>query len=253
MFQRFLALSAALVLVSVVSAQEPAFPPALGYEDTFQISYTANLGLADSFINLKNGGYHKQTPGGHGYLCANVYVFDPAEELISCCSCPLSANSLRSLSARNDLISNTLTPGVPTSIDVKIVWTTPPGGTEKQDCDASLTPEIIVDPLLGLVCNDLGGAVGQPPFTNCSGAIVRAVHPGAYASGGRAWMTHTHIGPNPGSPPPLSMTEDIFTNTPLSLNEESVLQAFCGFIQANGSGFGICKSCRSGGQGAATQ
>ena len=236
MFQRFLALSAALVLVSVASAQEPAVFPALGYEDTFQINYTANLNLADSVINLKNAGYHKQTLGGHGFLCANVYVFDPAEELISCCSCPLSANSLKSLSVRDDLISNTLTPGVPTSVDVKIVWTTPPGGTEKQDCDASMSP--VIDPLIG------GGtlALAVPE--------VGAVKANAYASGGRAWMTHIHVGPNPGL---LSMTETRFANVPLSRNEEALLQTFCGFIQANGSGFGICKACRFGGLGAETK
>ena len=36
--------------------------------------------------------------------------------MISCCSCPVTPNALVSLSARNDLISNTLTPGVPTSV-----------------------------------------------------------------------------------------------------------------------------------------
>jgi hypothetical protein len=233
MFQRFLALSAfVFVIFRVVSAQEPAVAPALGYEDTFQINYTANLNLADSVINLKNAGYHKQTLFGHGYLCANVYAFDAAEELISCCSCPLTANSLRSLSVRNDILSNTLTPAIPTSIDVKIVWTTPLKDTEHPDCNASVSP------------------AGPPPSTGCLALAVPqagAVKPNCYASGGRAWMTHIHAGPNP-APANLSMTEDRFTNVPLSQNEEGILQLLCAFIQGNGSGFGICKSCRLGGQ-----
>jgi hypothetical protein len=36
----------------------------------------------------------------------------------------------------------------------------------------------------------------------------------------------------------------------LSATELAKLTGFCAFIQANGSGFGICKSCRFGALGA---
>ena len=47
--------------------------------------------------------------------------------MISCCACTGDANALVSLSARSDLISNTLTPAVPTSIVVKVIATAATG------------------------------------------------------------------------------------------------------------------------------
>ena len=97
-----------------------AAPPPTALDGTYQLRYLANLDKGDSFVNLTNAG----TLSGFdpaGRICVNAYTFDPAEELISCCACPVTPNGLNSLSARNDLISNTLTPGVPTSITVKLV------------------------------------------------------------------------------------------------------------------------------------
>lgn len=97
-------------------------------DDTYQLRYFANLAAGDSYINITNAG----TLSGSdptGRICVNVYTFDPAEELVSCCACPLTPNGLVSLSARNDLISNTLTPGVPTSITVKLLSSVPVAGT----------------------------------------------------------------------------------------------------------------------------
>src|SRR5260370_20452779 len=102
----------------------PVVPEADG---VYQLRYLANLNQGDSYINLTNAG----TLSGFdpaGRICVNVYTFDPAEELISCCACPVTPNGLNSLSARNDLISNTLTPGVPTSITVKLLSSLPLAG-----------------------------------------------------------------------------------------------------------------------------
>jgi hypothetical protein len=49
--------------------------------------------------------------------------------MISCCSCPVTPNGLRSLSAKRDLVNNTLTPAVPGSIVVKIYGSVPVGGS----------------------------------------------------------------------------------------------------------------------------
>jgi hypothetical protein len=99
----------------------PVVPEADG---VYQLRHLANLSLSDSYVNITNAG----TLSGFdpaGRICVNVYTFDPAEELVSCCACPVTPNGLNSLSARNDLISNTLTPGVPTSITVKLLSTVP--------------------------------------------------------------------------------------------------------------------------------
>src|ERR1700688_2126143 len=94
------------------------------YQDgNYQMGYAANLNIGDSVVNISNDGHqggffsHKFT----GSLCANVYVFDAAEEEIACCYCLVTPNGLNSLSAKSDLISNTLTPAVPSSIVIKIV------------------------------------------------------------------------------------------------------------------------------------
>jgi hypothetical protein len=44
--------------------------------------------------------------------------------------------------------------------------------------------------------------------------------------------------------------ETPFSPVELSPTELAKLTTFCQFIQSNGSGFGICKSCRTGGLGA---
>ena len=108
-----------------------------------------------------------------------------------------------SLSARNDLISNTLTPAVPSAIVVKLLATT------------------------GGACN--------------------AATPGALATGLAAWGTTLHALPVAGT---YGLTETAFTPSTLSAAELGRISALCGFIQSNGSGFGICRSCRLGALGA---
>jgi hypothetical protein len=49
------------------------------------------------------------------------------------------------------------------------------------------------------------------------------------------------------------MTETAFTPSTLSATELTRITSLCGFIQSNGSGFGICRSCRLGGLGAVAQ
>ena len=64
----------------------------------------------------------------------NTYVFDPQEEEIGCCSCLVTPNGLNSLSAKSDLISNNLTPAVPTSIIIKLV-ASPPAPQPRRSID----------------------------------------------------------------------------------------------------------------------
>jgi hypothetical protein len=183
-------------------------------DQTYQLRYLANLNVGDSYIDLTNAGtLNGFDPAGR--ICVNVYTFDPAEEMISCCACPVTPNGLNSLSARNDLISNTLTPGVPTSVTVKLL--------------ASL-------PLPGNTCN-----ASSPNAAN----LVRGM---------RAWATTLHLNtailPAPGK---YQTTETPFSFVELSATELAKLTSFCGFIQSNGSGFGICKSCRFGALGSASK
>ena len=65
------------------------------------------------------------------------------------------------------------------------------------------------------------------------------------ASGLRAWGTNLHA--LPGAVTTYGLTEGVFLPGGLSTPEFEHLTSFCGFINSNGSGFGICKSCRAGG------
>jgi len=181
--------------------------------DPLKVRYSSNLGVGDSVINITNTGEISTAafPTQNGNICANVYMFSPDEQLIACCACPVTPDALVSFSSRNDLISNTLTPGVPTSVVIKLLAST------AATCNAS--------------------TVG-------TGANV-------LATGMEAWGTTIHALPiTPGSPATTyGETETKFTNATLSQAELTRITYLCGFIQTNGSGFGICRSCRLGGLG----
>lgn len=187
----------------------------------FQVRYASNLNIGDSVIDITNTGSSSTTglPVQNGNLCVNVFTFSPDEQLVSCCSCLVTPDGLVSLSARNDLISNTLTPGTPTSIVIKLVATN--GGTLASSCNPST---------VGVGNNSL-------------------------ANGLAAFGTTLHALPvTPGTPATTyGTTETPFTQATLSTAELTRITTLCGFNQTNGSGFGVCKACRLGGLGAGRQ
>ena len=197
--------------------------PNVTYDTVFQVRYVANLNLGDSVINITNTGLNGAglaagtSAATTGAICVNVYAFSPDEQMISCCSCPVTPNGLVSLSARRDLVNNTLTPAVPTAIVVKLLGSAPIGGN------------------------------------SCASSAATAT---TLVNGFLAWGTTAHAGALPGSAPVL--TETAFLPATLStlaptaadISELGRLRNLCTFINANGSGFGICGSCRLGGLGA---
>jgi len=87
------------------------------------VGYSANLAAGDSFVDLTNtGGFNGDELLGQ--ICANVYVFSADQQMIACCTCPLTPNHVKSLSVLNDLVSNTLTPSIPNSISTMLVPST---------------------------------------------------------------------------------------------------------------------------------
>ena len=152
-------------------------------------------------MNITNAGTQGGT-GPAGNICVNVYVFDPAEEMVACCACNVTPNGLQSISARGSLINNTFTPAIPTSIIIKLLAST--------------------------------GA--------CNPSSVSAAN---LAPGMRAWGTTVHALPT--SPVTYGVTETEFSPAVLSASELETLTSLCGFIQDNGSGFGICSGCSTGG------
>jgi hypothetical protein len=200
-----------IFLAATVFAAAAFAQPNVTLDTPYQVRYASNLNIGDSVINITNSGARGAglaagtAASVTGALCVNVYAFSPDEQMISCCSCPVTPNGLVSLSARQDLTSNTLTPAVPTSIVVKLLASAPVGGT----CASS------------------------------------AASPGALSSGMVAYGTTVHAGVT--AP---AITETAFTPATLSAGELSRLTQLCTFINANGSGYGLCRSCRLGGLGA---
>ncbi len=199
------------LLLATLTLSTVAFAQTVGPDDAFQVRYASNLNIGDSVVNITNTGATVAN-GVAQNLCVNVYTFDPAEELVSCCSCNVTPNGLQSISVRGSLTSNPLTPAIPTSVVIKLVASAGGG------CNASA--------------------------------------PGTLVAGMRAWGTTLHTFPSVEGPcnlpPPLcgvAVTETAFSNGGLSAAELAHLTTFCGFIQANGSGFGICSGCSAGGLG----
>ncbi|MBY0506171.1 MAG: Ig-like domain-containing protein [Bryobacteraceae bacterium] len=190
-------------------------------DGAYQVRYMSGLNQADSVINLTNTGARGAglaagtTAATTGAICVNVYAFSPDEQMVSCCSCPVTPNGLASLSGRNDLTSNTLTPAVPTSIVVKLVATVPDGGS----------------------CANSAANIGLANL----------------APGLAAWGTTVKTAPNNGlaivETPFLPATPS-FGGAGLDIGELERLRQLCNFINSNGSGFGVCRSCRLGGLGA---
>ncbi|MDQ2948722.1 MAG: hypothetical protein M3Y27_22750 [Acidobacteriota bacterium] len=227
----------------VIGQSLPLAPPVAPEADgIYQIHYLANLSAGDSYLNFTNAGtLNGMAPAGN--ICINVYAFDPAEELISCCSCPITPNGLASLSAQKDLLPNTLTPGLPTSLTVKLVSSAVFGTGAAAGVNISAT-----------ACNAAAVGTGLlgPPST---GNVL--------ARGMRSWRVTLHLNTAQLGPiiaPPQSIplaggkvihgqTEDD-PKAELSSTELAKLTSFCAFIQANGSGFGLCGSCRFGALGA---
>ncbi|HEV3330182.1 MAG TPA: hypothetical protein VG096_04320 [Bryobacteraceae bacterium] len=97
----------------------------------------------------------------------------------------------------------------------------------------------------------LGITVGLVATANPTGGGCDASHidPATLAPGMRAWGTTVHSAPGGG----FAVTENHFLSAPLSAGELAKMTSFCGFIEANGSFFGICKTCSDGAAGATKQ
>jgi hypothetical protein len=200
--------------------------------DTFQVRYAANIPLAgstsipDSVINITNTGASggvtnlsgtSATIGGS--FCVNVYAFSPDEQMVGCCSCAVTPDGLVSLSVAQDIAGNTLTPLRPTSLVIKLLATAPVGGS-------------------------------------CAGSAA-AVGTGTLVAGLAAWGTTPHSTAALGAAP-WAIAETPFRADALSASELAHLSSLCSFVigtsgtNGQGSGFGLCASCRLGGLGAGT-
>jgi hypothetical protein len=93
-----------MVFASVVSAQTAP---------TYQFNYYSNRNNtvgADATVRIINPGtLGSPISIGHGTICADIYVFNATQAMEECCSCPITANGLLTLSVNGDLVGNPLT------------------------------------------------------------------------------------------------------------------------------------------------
>jgi hypothetical protein len=203
--------------------------------DVYQVGYAANLNIGDSVVNLSNAGaqsgfFVTGQPGGGGALgniCVNVYTFDPQEEEINCCSCLVTPNALNSLSAKADLISNTLTPAIPTSIVIKLI--------------ASVPALVTGSTTAFNVCNP--AKVAPTGTFQTLGVANTAGAAGNLTNGMIAWGATLEPSSSAGTFGPVNVP---FLKEPLTTSELTALTTVCNFIQSNGTGYGVCKTCGLG-------
>jgi hypothetical protein len=185
----------------------------------FLVRYAANLDKGESFVNIVNDGAQGASLSGPGIgkttgqLCINVYTFSPDEQMVSCCSCPVTSNGVASLSVKKDLATNTLTGFSPTSVTIKLVATAA-AANATIDCKYS------------------------------------AMQPLAPVCGMLAWGSTLHA-QNVGASTGWATVETPFLAATLSAQESARLTNMCTNIYGNGSNYGICASCVPGALGAA--
>jgi len=170
-----------------------------------QSVYINNPGVQGAPINPATG-----LVSTAGYLCANLYVFDASQEMVECCSCPLSPNALVSLSLRTNLLANPLGGVAPRSGVIKLISSLP----------ISVTPNGVSPTTATAVCD--AGEIGS------AGETVLADL--------RAWGTQFQIL----SQGRYAITQSKFMAAPLSAAEAAFLPVACQFVRYLGSGQGVC-------------
>jgi hypothetical protein len=223
------------LILGTLAASAVAFAqlgPSFSPTDAFQIGYAANLNIGESVLNMSNsgwqGGFINATPPTSGNICANVYIFDPQEEEISCCSCLITPNGLNSIPLTT-LTLNTLTPAIPTSIIIKLLATQP--GTT------------IAGAFMN--CNASGVALSTTTTMNPTATFptYTAGQTGYLAGGLIAWGTTLE----PTAPTGYNVVSVDYKKEMLSASELNALVTTCGFVQTEGTGYGICPSCATTG------
>ncbi len=124
-------LSLTVVLLTSVLSAAQGLPT-----DVYQVSYYANAkatAYGDQTIRIVNPGVSGTpltTPVGD--VCADIYVYDAAQNLPECCGCVLTPNDLLTLSLANNLLQKPANGAVPSSGVIKLVSSSP---GENHTCD----------------------------------------------------------------------------------------------------------------------
>ena len=180
----------------------------------YQVRYIANLNLGDSVINITNTGAN-----GAGLAAGTTAATTGA----ICVNVYAFSPDEQMISC----CSCAVTPNGLVSLS-----------TRRDLVNNTLTPAVPTAIVVKLLAS-------TPVGNSCAGS---AANPVALTSGMLAFGTTVHAGAAAGSE--AAITETQFLPASLSGGELDRLTRLCMFINANGSGFGVCSSCRLGGLGA---
>jgi hypothetical protein len=178
--------------------------------DTYFVTYYSHQhGTTDGHVRMTNPGYDAAKT-----LCADIYVFDAAEELIECCGCSLTADDMRLFDIDKDLTNNAFNGEVPSSGVIEVVSALPNLGASG--------------------CDPTGGnSLGNPQLDN----IVPQQDL-------RAWAVHVQV-PFTGKTTTTVSEEEFADAGTLNTNQLHFLEQTCFTNQSLGSGKGVC-SCGTG-------
>lgn len=216
-------------------------------EGNYLIRYITNSTTAGAVVNISNTGssigqtYFANGANftASGNICANVYVFSPDEELQECCSCLVTPNALKYLTAA-DLTTNNATPTTYTSFVIKITASIAQAGSSPTLCTPYNTPSGAVPTGVGFGgITTTASSVGLQPASPGNSTTNQVLGTGLVA-----WGTTIHFNSFT-----EAETETAFTNGQLSTGELTQrLDGLCQNIVNDGSGFGICNLCHTGGE-----
>jgi hypothetical protein len=179
---------------------------------TLQATYGANLNQGDSVVNLTNT--------GPGLDLLTGLAVDPSSSL--CANVYAFAPDEQEISC----CSCPVTPDGLASFSVK-----------NDLISNTLTPSVPNSTVIGII-----GSI-SPASGTCNAAAPVGLAPGL-----AAWGTTLEPASTPGT---YGAVNTAFINGNLSASELSSLTQVCGFLQANGTGYGICNGCNLGALGGA--
>lgn len=121
-------------------------------------------------------------------------------------------------------------------------------------CTCTVTPNALVSlsVLHSLIANPLTPAIPTSVVIKvvASTGLCNAATVTGLAHGALAWGTTLHQNTST-TTPTYALTETAFSFADLTAAELTHIASTCGFIEGDGSGFGICAGCPSNGLGAA--
>jgi hypothetical protein len=200
-------------------------------QGTYYVDYYANnagpTGAFDQIVRIINvGTLGSPLTSPTGDICANIYVFDPNQEMIACCAEPLTPNELDAAYVGNDLTFNTLTTSLLSQAQECL-------SSESSNAPLTAPDYLEADPALIPPSGVVKIVLTPPPTGGCN---PTAPLTGADAGLGAVWGTHVNTAGGF-----VYLTETEKRARTLGTGEAAFLPHACSCTLYFGSGRGTCR------------